>query len=530
MLPKPPACVGCPAYGNGRGFVPDEIIQGSPLTVLGCGQTKDEELLGKPFAGKAGQWMERDFLPLAGGTRGKTVSLCNLVKCRWTDPDTKKKTDKLPKLTVLREVVEHCTRAHLHIPDSTTLVIAQGDEAWAYASNNVGPLIGKGEDDDSGKWRGYLAPEPKLGIPTLGVIAIRDLFKKRRYFVPSQWDWQKAKLIQKGQWPLPIPLCPNESDWSAYQHWFRLAHDAEYIVIDTEFDRYTKSLFLVGLGAYRADVLHGLQFRWIDGVARREQFTEDLRALVEKVPVVFHNAMADIPVIRQATGIGYGDYRQVEDTMLGQANLYSEWPHDLEFCDSMCGKHTKLKHLADTDPLLYNWGDVLSTHYVHQWNLKEFVKDPLSEKVYREQSLQLYAPRLDSLDDGIRVNKERAIELFELYGKRQLAAQRIAQIYTGYPFNIGSEKQLKSWLYTREGMPVQKDKQTKKPSIGEDAIAVLRRRYYDFDPEAEKDGLAPEQVYEYIAKGAHPLLEARAMYAGASQIISHYLKPLLKEP
>ena len=527
MLPKPTACQGCPAYGNGKGFVPDELVAGSPVWLLGCGVTRDEELTGQPLAGRAGAWVERDFFPLAGLTRHQNVSIGNLLKCRWTDTNTGKKTDALPIPTVLRDTIAHCTAAHLRIPAGVNLIVAHGEEAWAYASNGVGPLLGKGEDDESGKWRGYLAPEPRLGIPSLGVLGVHEVLKKRRYLVPSQWDWQKIRSILKGTWPLPVPPCPTEQDWASAESWLTHAQTAEYVVIDTEFDRDTKSLFLMGLGAKHGEAFTGLQFQWIHGIAKRTAFTAALRNIIRRVPIVFHNAMADLPVIEQATGIAYREYRQVEDTMLAQAVLYSEWPHDLEFCDSLCGKHTKLKHLSDTNALLYNWGDVLSTQYVHEWNLREFQRDPASERIYREQSLRLYAPRLEALADGIAVNQPRVQELLTLYGARKIAAQRIAQAYVGYPINVGSDKQLKYWLYQRGALAVQKNKQTKQASIGKDAIAVLRRQFYDFDPDDEKDGLTPEQVQRNIAQGAHPLLEARALYAGASQMMSHYLHPLL---
>ena len=55
MLPKPPACVGCPLYQTGQGFVPDENIEGAQVYVLAQNPGEQEEKEGKPKVGKVGQ-------------------------------------------------------------------------------------------------------------------------------------------------------------------------------------------------------------------------------------------------------------------------------------------------------------------------------------------------------------------------------------------------------------------------------------------------------------------------------------------
>lgn len=138
-IPKPSTCQGCPMYGNGKGFVSDEIIPGATVTVLGQNPGEDEEDQGVPFVGKTGQLMIKEYFPLAGLVRGENVNICNVLKCRYNN------SNKLPTGKILQQAVDHCTREHLRIPKSTKLLICQG----ALAFKAMG---GKGSITD---WRGY---------------------------------------------------------------------------------------------------------------------------------------------------------------------------------------------------------------------------------------------------------------------------------------------------------------------------------------------------------------------------------------
>jgi DNA polymerase I-like protein with 3'-5' exonuclease and polymerase domains len=79
-----------------------------------------------------------------------------------------------------------------------------------------------------------------------------------------------------------------------------------------------------------------------------------------------------------------------------------------------------------------------------------------------------------------------------------------AQAYCGYPMSLSQVKQLQWWFYEYEGMPVQKNRQTKKPTIGDEAVIRLLKLYEE-----------------------HPLLTARATYAETQQTKSHYLDSLV---
>src|SRR3990167_6890881 len=78
-----PACQGCSMYQTGaQPFVPDEIVDGSEVFVLGQNPGVDECREGRPFVGKTGQVMMQRYFPEAGLERGGNVSLGNVLRCR----------------------------------------------------------------------------------------------------------------------------------------------------------------------------------------------------------------------------------------------------------------------------------------------------------------------------------------------------------------------------------------------------------------------------------------------------------------
>jgi uracil-DNA glycosylase len=161
MVDKPAACIGCPLYGDGRGFVPDELVPGAEVLVLGQHPDGDDErgervvsyLGGRPvyescapapFIGKPGYELDQTYLPIAGLKRGVNVSFANVIKCRWIKNG--RRTRDLPPDHTASVAAAHCTGAHLHIPPTVRLVVAVGDLAWE-AVGGAGTVA---------EWRGFL--------------------------------------------------------------------------------------------------------------------------------------------------------------------------------------------------------------------------------------------------------------------------------------------------------------------------------------------------------------------------------------
>lgn len=345
--------------------------------------------------------------------------------------------------------------------------------------------------------------------------------------LPAVRDWQKVRGFLDGTWPLPDPKYLETTYAVDSGVWFAGARHAPFIAIDTEFNASTGYLYLIGIGYPGGKTVLSFKHResaWTD----RHGFAIQLRELVKQVPVVFQNAIADIPVIEKAYGITYSDYHSIDDTMLGHAVLWSDWPHTLEFLASIYGRHNKMKHLAESNMALYNTGDVVDTVSAWEGIDREFKGDVLSHNVYTKQSLPLIPIILRAQARGLRVNKGRVESALRDLVLEKEWARDIAQAYCGWPINIGSDDQLKYHLFNQEQLPVQYKPKTENITIDGDAIAALRGfvgPFFDAEEES-KFGLSIHNAVARIKDGAHPVLEARVVYAAAQQALSHYVLPM----
>ncbi len=546
---KPESCQGCPLYGNGKGFVPDNLQPGSRLVVLdfqpGTNDVAGNKIVGydgklpvvekvdpQPLIGATGYKIRETYLPLTGVREGE-VSFCSVVKCRPA------KGEK-----VTSEAVEHCTREHLRIPDSVRLVVANGGPAFESTQPELvrsRRKVKKKETKEGEKasteiitqWRGFIGPETLQGKPVFAVSDVAELFKDSTKRIPARMDWLRVKKWFKGEWPKAIPArLIAKDDASLLNQAFDEAEQAEFIAVDTEFDRHSKLLTLIGIGWRRPDgSINGIQLDWIGAFVPgttsevRSTFVRRFARLAKKVKMVFQNAKADLPVIDRALHVSWRTgYIGLEDTMLMHADLMSEMPHSLDFLASLLGWHEKLKHLEGEDQLLYNWGDVIETIAIYVELRKIFDEDPETERVYRAQKLKLVPITLERELHGIRINQPRLKELIDEYTEKVKAFEAMAAAYTGRnDFNLrssGKDGQLATYLRVFEGIDLK--------SVDEATIAEWRDKFYPFDREKEeKEGFTPEYLRERIEAGAHPLLELRAASIHYSQALSQDLEPLV---
>src|SRR6185503_20966839 len=105
-MDKPESCKGCPWFQTGFGFVPDENIPGAEVMILMQNPGSTEVDFARPACGQAGKDMDYNFIPLAGLVRGETVSVSNVLKCRWNE------SNDLPWDEGQRQGVQHCTNSY----------------------------------------------------------------------------------------------------------------------------------------------------------------------------------------------------------------------------------------------------------------------------------------------------------------------------------------------------------------------------------------------------------------------------------
>lgn len=252
------------------------------------------------------------------------------------------------------------------------------------------------------------------------------------------------------------------------------------------------------------------------------------------VRIIMHNAAFDIARLRDNFGISVWNYSDLVDTILMHHLLYPELPHRLEFIASTMSMHSKAKHLGVGN---YNYliGDLVCTAEAYEAMLEEFKRDPQSAVLYYNEYKPLLPVIIEFMGVGIPVNSDFVAECLDWMPGELSAAKTIAEAYCGYPISLESGPQLRVMLDEIEdvfnvakkltGISVPKMLTERgEISLDKETIAALRGSFLPVDYNEE---LTSEVVLARITNGAHPLLEAKALWGRVRVLMSNYIKPLL---
>ena len=465
-----PGCHDCPfREGGNKTFVPDEIIQGSPVLVMSqnpgefeCEGRKvvDVRWVGSrreyitephppaPLLGPTGWDMERKFFPLAGLERGK-VSLANPVRCRIDGgnhvPDL--------RLEVTKRAIDHCQRAHFKLPDSTRLIVAEGAYAL-YACTGEDGTGSPGHKLSMGieGWRGYVLPwnpppRPHLvhnvvWTPVQGEMVVLPTFHlaylhRAPWYTPvSQRDWSKVQAILQGRWPEAPPDFHFDLTWPAK------------FAFDTEFRPDTGELIRYSLAHRNRE---GQAHVWcVEALGHREPVSVPL-----SITVGFHHVEADLESLQRLL-FPFKPKLGIEDTMYLHALLWPDLDHDLDFVGSLYARTNRWKHLFRTNPRQYAGLDALGTWDALIPLSQELGRDPRVEHVYRTLQLPLAQIIHKARQHGERVIPERVVQALARMDVIQEEAELRAQSVTGWPLNLGSSAQVAAQLYSVEEVHLNK--------------------------------------------------------------------------
>lgn len=432
-----PGCQGCPLFGNGsQGYVPDELIEGAPVLILGQNPGEEEEQAGRPFVGKTGRTMETSYFKLAGLQRGQ-VSIGNTIRCRWQD------SNELPPLATVKQdgsiveglaeaAIRHCDNAHGHVPSGTRLIVTQGEYALWCATDlrSVtswrGWLVPPNSGNSSG-WKGQVWSPATGQLSVLPTVHLAAIFRQPTLGLATRYDWKKVQRILKGEWPSRFPGFWTDPP----EVWPKLS------AFDTEYDPKTHEL-------ERYSLYDGGDKPWVIEV---DDVTEI--GLRDDATVVMHNIEADMDHL---TRILKGGQIRAEDTMLMHAVLWSDLPHDLEFLASLFGRINRHKHLFVSNPLQYSAGDALVTWDVYLALAREMKEDPQSYWVYRNCVFPLASVIMEAERVGLQTDQERVQIALDHFEKEATRLTQEAQAYAGYPLLLSSPEQVSRWLYQVEGI------------------------------------------------------------------------------
>ena len=412
------------------------------MLILGQNPGAEEEKEGKPFVGKTGQMMESKFFPLAGLHRDG-LSIGNAIRCRLND------SNELPPLDgeEPRKAVEHCSRAHLRLPESTKLVVTQGAYALYAATGH-----GANKNDRVSDWRGWVLPytpirrggvvSPSLYTPSyddgaikvISTIHLAAIFRDPTLQHPTKHDWSRVAKFMAGTWPESMPAIQFDPP----------AKLPALFAMDTEFVPATRQLIRYSLAWRRPDgepVVHV-----VDG-------SDPAQLPVSSRPrVIFHHTGADQDYADQLMPDGY----DIDDTMHAHAVLWSDLDHDLGFLGSLYGRLNRWKHLEYISPLIYSGADALVTYDAWCDGLRpQLVRDTQSDWVYRNLQLPLIPIIRKARRFGLRVNKAHAVQALAELEAKCGDAEAQAQAAVGWPMNLGSGPQVVKQLYEIEKVHLQ---------------------------------------------------------------------------
>lgn len=330
--------------------------------------------------------------------------------------------------------------------------------------------------------------------------------------------------VQRRLAALRAALPHVETRYDAIVAWFIDRRDP--IVLDAEWSRETLELTTIGLGDSAGVV--SIDWTTLDDV-QRNALRAAVELLVRRVPAVYHNACADLKIMRRhGFDVNPATHAEIDDTMLAHAVLHPEEAHTLEHLNAELRILPPYKDLAAVAPVEYNAADIFATWRAWALLQQEFARDPAAEYVYRELSVAyLRELQIEQEETGIRVAADVARDLLREYTARVRQADMLALASAGWPINLRSSPQMKTWLYAVEDLPVQHkwapQGAARPVTVDKDAISALRQYCgTEWDP---ADSPSLESAREAIAAGGHPILEARYLGMSAQQAVSHYILP-----
>jgi uracil-DNA glycosylase len=140
---KPDTCRVCPAYGDGKGYVADELADGAPYLVVGGIPNKDAIAAGHPFSGALGDEYAEKYFPRGGVERGRNpvVTFHNGFPV-WETDDGNVSFNYIIRCKgpATPETIAHCRQYDI-IQETISLIVACGELAWSTTSDNAGKVL-----------------------------------------------------------------------------------------------------------------------------------------------------------------------------------------------------------------------------------------------------------------------------------------------------------------------------------------------------------------------------------------------------
>jgi len=195
---------------------------------------------------------------------------------------------------------------------------------------------------------------------------------------------------------------------------------------------------------------------WVNGDEVRVR--NALNAAFKACPLMFQNAMFDVPILKEA-GFEIDFVRVQEDTMVLHHAVSPELPHNLGFIVSLYGetpfwkdifaeRRGSVLEMADETLRTYNLRDAVVLHQVLPGLLAD-LREVDAESVYREESIKLLEPVSEMTQTGFQVDTNKLASLKARWTKERdtLEAKLKSTMALPSAFNLDSDDDLRWFLF-----------------------------------------------------------------------------------
>lgn len=340
MSAKPQSCIGCPLYTKGRGFVPPDGPEESPIYLIGEAPGSSEADRSVPFVGDAGVYLNRAIKRL--GRQRADYHVRNVIQCQP------------PKNWLAGAPWEHGAIAHCAVHrhsgwrDSKTYV-AMGQIAARTALDEMAGITMRGKMEG---WHGYVIPTLKVKnsfiIPLYHpAFLLRGM---QKLFGAFMWGHKRAMEVaafgnthvEAGHYVDPDPVAFSlYADSLPQESSFWLSADIEtstLVTFEGENEMPSGSITRISF-SYNPE--QGVSVPW------QPAYYQSIRQLLEsKTTKVFWNANYDVPILRAN---GFTVNGPVLDGMWAWHMLQSDLPKSLGFVTPFYSNVMPWKHTASDD-------------------------------------------------------------------------------------------------------------------------------------------------------------------------------------
>lgn len=338
LPPKSDACKGCPWFGDGTGFVPDEVNDAARILFIGARPGETEEIQGKAHCGGNAKMIEGNIAKY--GLTRQDASWINVLRCRYNHSSNKPSS--------FADAAAYCRLTYPYPdPQSYKVVVPLDDESLKLVTGH----------EEMEKWRGSPIrqnggfADGRIILPTYHPSAV---FQKPRLRSASKSDFRRLADIARygiGAFEYRDHFYCNESpeNFISRFHEHTQRQDA-LLTLDIETSKH--KAFDAQMGIFG--------FAWAkDGAANVDwdlltgEQVEQLQRLVKGAKCSFITATPFDYSVLTKYNFRFR-WKDCHDLTLLHSRFDIELPHTVEFIASTWTYRQYWKWMNESDPFLYN--------------------------------------------------------------------------------------------------------------------------------------------------------------------------------